>query len=180
MRHKLTQITTVINSKIGDIQSIASASLRNHYIDGTLSLENGKMDGRSTSVNQNLDFINSFPASSAVASPVLINADTNSNSTGSYFSYITIGGKTKIINLPNSFRIIPEFKSKLTINLGKCGAYIAPGVWKAFMCHNLESNISDVHLHQMQLFTELNINGGHKWMKMEDIILKKKIRLTAE
>ncbi|WP_260208152.1 hypothetical protein [Elizabethkingia anophelis] len=85
LRHKLTQIITVVNSKIGDIQSVANTSLRNHYIDGTLSLENGKMDGRSTSVNQNLDFINSFPASSAVASPVLINADTNSNPTWSFF-----------------------------------------------------------------------------------------------
>ena len=177
LRHKLTQITTVINSKIGDIQSIASASLRNHYIDGTLSLENGKMDGRSTSVNQNLDFINSFPASSAVTSPVLINADTNSNSTGSYFSYITIGGKTKIINLPNSFRIIPEFKSKLTINLGKCGAYIAPGVWKAFMCHNLESNISDdpftpnaaIHGAKYQWGAQMDENGRYYSQEKDQI-----------
>ncbi|WP_260208153.1 hypothetical protein [Elizabethkingia anophelis] len=96
------------------------------------------------------------------------------------FSYITIGGKTKIINLPNSFRIIPEFKSKLAINLGKCGAYIASGVWKAFMCHNLESNISDNPFTPNAVIHGAKYQWGHKRMRMEDIILKKKIRLTAE
>ncbi|WP_407476609.1 FISUMP domain-containing protein [Elizabethkingia anophelis] len=49
----------------------------------------------------------------------------------------------KTIDLPNSFKITPEYKSNLTINLRKCGAYIGPNTdpanYKEFMCQNLGS-----------------------------------------
>ncbi|HFK5512183.1 TPA: FISUMP domain-containing protein, partial [Elizabethkingia anophelis] len=37
------------------------------------------------------------------------------------------------------FKITPEYKSTLTINLKKCGAYLGPNntQWKEFMCQNL-------------------------------------------
>nr|DAC75073.1 TPA_exp: hypothetical protein [Elizabethkingia anophelis] len=41
--------------------------------------------------------------------------------------------------MPNTFKITPEYKSTLTINLRKCGTYLGPNntQWKEFMCQNL-------------------------------------------
>ncbi|MCP1251479.1 fibrobacter succinogenes major paralogous domain-containing protein, partial [Elizabethkingia sp. S0634] len=73
--------------------------------------------------------------------PVFVNADTAGNATGGFSANITIGGVTKTISIPNSFKVTPENKSNLTINLSKCGAYIGPNTdpanFKEFMCQNL-------------------------------------------
>ncbi|KUY29511.1 fimbrillin family protein [Elizabethkingia ursingii] len=140
LRHKLSQITTVINSYIGDISSISNAVLGPHYNDGSLSLSTGIIKGRTTSSNQNLTFPGVLPSTTtATADPVLINAgtDTGEYVPGSFSATLTIAGATKTINLPNTFKITPENKNNLTINIEKCGAYISPTEFKEFMCQNL-------------------------------------------
>ncbi|KUY29497.1 fimbrillin family protein [Elizabethkingia ursingii] len=142
LRHKLSQITTVINSYIGDISSISNAVLGPHYNDGSLSLSTGIIKGRTTSSNQNLTFPGVLPSTTtATADPVLINAgtDTGEYVPGAFSATLNIAGATKTINLPNTFKITPENKSTLTINLRKCGAYLGPNntQWKEFMCQNL-------------------------------------------
>lgn len=137
LRHKLTQINMIINSTIGDINSVTNAIIGPHYTDGTYSLANGTIAGRNTNVNQNVIFSSTLPSTTAIADPILINADTAGNKTGSFSASVNIGGVTKMINLSNFFIITPERKNNLTIRVRGCGAYIAPGVWKDFACHNL-------------------------------------------
>ena len=43
LRHKLSQITTIINSYIGDINEISWANLKPHHPQGVLSLSTGTM-----------------------------------------------------------------------------------------------------------------------------------------
>ncbi|PRQ82796.1 hypothetical protein CMT86_19215, partial [Elizabethkingia anophelis] len=50
--------------------------------------------------------------------------------------------KTKTVNLPHSFKITPEYKSNVTINLRKCGAMVL-GKWRDFMCYNLGADSSE-------------------------------------
>ncbi|AQX06505.1 hypothetical protein BAX97_08045 [Elizabethkingia meningoseptica] len=138
LRHKLSQITTVINSYIGDINEISWAYLRPHHPEGVLSLSNGTIS-RTYESNERLNFSGTFPTTSATADPVLINADTSGNLTGLFSASLTVNNIGKTISLPNSFKITPEYKNNLTINLRKCGAYLGPNStqWKNFMCHNL-------------------------------------------
>ncbi|MCT3788641.1 hypothetical protein HZQ67_14825 [Elizabethkingia anophelis] len=145
LRHKIAQITTVINSfGLGDITNITNGLLTPHYSDGLVSLSSGGVSGRSTTTSgASLIFpSSSFPGTTQTSSPVFVNADTGGNLTGSFSADITIAGTTKkTISLPNSFKITPENKSNLTINLVKCGAYIGPNTdaanYKEFMCQNL-------------------------------------------
>ncbi|MDE5436318.1 fibrobacter succinogenes major paralogous domain-containing protein, partial [Elizabethkingia meningoseptica] len=76
--------------------------------------------------------------------PVLINADTGGNLTGLFSASLTVNNIGKTISLPNSFKITPEYKNNLTINLRKCGVYLGPNntQWKDFMCHNLGADYS--------------------------------------
>ncbi|CAM3663630.1 FISUMP domain-containing protein [Elizabethkingia occulta] len=139
LRHKLSQITTVINSYIGNISEISWADLRPHHPQGVLSLSNGTMS-RTYESTERLNFSGSFPTTTATANPVLINADTGGSLTGLFSANLTVSGTVnKTIDLPNIFKITPEYKSKLTINLRKCGAYFGPNdtQWKEFMCQNL-------------------------------------------
>ncbi|CAI9685313.1 FISUMP domain-containing protein [Elizabethkingia anophelis] len=142
LRHKLSQITTVINSYIGNISEISWAYLRPHHPQGVLSLSNGTIS-RTYESTERLNFSGSFPTTTATADPVLINADTNGNLTGLFSASLTVNHVGKTIDLPNSFKITPEYKSNLTINLRKCGAYIGPNTdpanYKEFMCQNLGS-----------------------------------------
>ena len=141
LRHKLNQITTIINSYIGDISEISWADLRPHHPQGVLSLSTGTIS-RTYESTERLNFSGSFPTTTATADPVLINADTNGSLTGLFSANLTISGTgNKTIDLPNIFKITPENKSTLTINLRKCGAYIGPNTnptnYKEFMCQNL-------------------------------------------
>lgn len=141
LRHKLSQITTVINSYIGNISEISWADLRPHHPQGVLSLSNGTMS-RGYESTERLNFSGSFPTTIATANPVLINADTGGSLTGVFLANLTISGiGNKTIDLPNTFKITPEYRSNLTINLRKCGVYIGPNTdpanYKEFMCQNL-------------------------------------------
>ncbi|WP_407494489.1 fimbrillin family protein [Elizabethkingia anophelis] len=139
LRHKLSQITTVINSYIGDISEISWAYLKPHHPQGVLSLSNGTIS-RNYESDERLNFSGSFPTTTATADPVLINADTNGSLTGLFSANLTVSGiGNKTIDLPNIFKITPEYKSNLTINLRKCGAYLGANntQWKEFMCQNL-------------------------------------------
>ncbi|MDV3659238.1 hypothetical protein CMU70_02065 [Elizabethkingia anophelis] len=141
LRHKLSQITTVINSYIGDITEISWADLRPHHPEGVLSLSNGTIS-RTYESTERLTFSGTFPTTTATANPVLINADTGGSLTGVFLANLTISGiGNKTIDLPNTFKITPEYKSNLTINLRKCGAYLGPNTdpanYKEFMCQNL-------------------------------------------
>ena len=137
LRHKVALITTTINSMVGNITAINNAFLAPNYLVGTIPLSTGVMTGRSTAGNQNLNFGGTFPNITAVADPVFINADTAGNLQGNFAASINVNGVTKTINLPNSFKITPEYKSDLIVNLKTCGAYTAPGVYTEFMCQNL-------------------------------------------
>ena len=139
LRHKLSQITTIINSYIGDINEISWANLKPHHPQGVLSLSTGTMS-RTYESTERLNFSGSFPTTTATANPVLINADTGGSLTGLFSANLTVSGTVnKTIDLPNIFKITPEYKSTLTINLRKCGAYLGPNntQWKEFMCQNL-------------------------------------------
>ncbi|HFK5504481.1 TPA: FISUMP domain-containing protein [Elizabethkingia anophelis] len=144
LRHKVAQITAIVNSVgMGNITNITNGLLTPHYSNGVVALSNGVMSGRSTTTSgSSLIFpSSSFPGTTQTASPVFVNADTGGNLTGKFSADITIAGTTKTISLPNSFKITPENKSNLTINLVKCGAYIGPNTdpanYKEFMCQNL-------------------------------------------
>ncbi|CAM3668479.1 FISUMP domain-containing protein [Elizabethkingia occulta] len=149
LRHKVAQITTIINSTgVGSMSSITGAVLTPHYSNGSFSLNTGTMSGRSTTTSgATLNFPSSgFPGTIQTASPVFVNADTAGNATGNFSAQITLAGVTKNISFPNSFKITPENKSNLTISLKKCGAYIGantnPANYKEFMCHNLGADTS--------------------------------------
>ena len=140
LRHKVAQITTIINSgSLGNITGITGGLLTPHYSDGVVSLSSGVMTGRTTLTSGSALNFSGLNTTTATAAPVFVNADTGGNATGGFSADMTIGGVTKTISLPNSFKITPENKSNLTINLMKCGAYLGPGDtnWKQFACHNL-------------------------------------------
>ncbi|MYY25984.1 fibrobacter succinogenes major paralogous domain-containing protein [Elizabethkingia anophelis] len=141
LRHKLARITTTVNSiGYGDITSITNAYLNPNFTAGSIALSSGSMTRTGGSSNVNLSFtpVNNVSMQSA---PVLLNADTGGVPGGSFSADITVGGVSKTISLPNSFKISPENNSNLAINLRKCGAYIGPNTnpanFKEFMCQNL-------------------------------------------
>ncbi|MYY27380.1 FISUMP domain-containing protein [Elizabethkingia anophelis] len=144
LRHKLSQITAIVNSVgLGNITNITGGVLTPHYSNGVVSLSTGVMSGRSsTTSGAVLNFPSTgFPGITQSSSPVFVNADSGGNATGGFSADITVNGTTKTISLPNAFKITPENKSNLTINLRKCGAYTGPNTdpsnFKEFMCQNL-------------------------------------------
>ncbi|ATL45024.1 FISUMP domain-containing protein [Elizabethkingia sp. HX WHF] len=147
LRHKVAQITTIVNSgSLGNITNITGGVLTPHYSNGVVSLSSGVMSGRTIlSTGASLDF-SGFNTSTVTSAPVFINNNTGGNATGSFSANMTIGGITKVFNLPNSFKITPEKKSNLTINMVKCGAYIGPNTnpsnFREFMCQNLGADTS--------------------------------------
>lgn len=148
LRHKLAQITTIINSgSLGDITNITSGALTPHYSNGVFSLSSGTMSGRSNITSgATLNFSpTGFPGTTQTASPVFINEDTNGSVTGNFSASITIGGTIKINNLLNYFKITPGKKGNLTINFVKCGAFVGQNTdltnFKEFMCQNLGATV---------------------------------------
>ncbi|MEN5133290.1 FISUMP domain-containing protein [Elizabethkingia anophelis] len=139
LRHKVSLITTTINSMVGNINSITGAFLSPHNLTGTIPLSTGVMTNRNTAINQNLNFAGAFPSITATADPVFVNADTAGNLGGTFSASINVNGTTKTVNLPNTFKITPEYKSDLNINLRTCGAYLGPNQtqYTEFMCQNL-------------------------------------------
>ncbi|MDV2444929.1 hypothetical protein CMV00_14175 [Elizabethkingia anophelis] len=139
LRHKVSLITTTINSMVGNINSITGAFLSPHNLTGTIPLSTGVMTNRNTAINQNLNFAGAFPTITATADPVFVNADTAGNLGGTFSASINVNGTTKVVNLPNTFKITPEYKSDLNINLRTCGAYLGPNQtqYTEFMCQNL-------------------------------------------
>ncbi|WP_337050797.1 FISUMP domain-containing protein [Elizabethkingia meningoseptica] len=144
LRHKVAQITTIVNSvaSLGNITSITGGVLTPHYSDGVVSLSSGVMSGRSTLSSGAALSFSGLNTTTVTSDPVFVNNDTGGSATGGFSASITIGGTTKNISLPNSlFKITPENQSNLTINFGKCGAYIGANTnsanYKEFMCHNL-------------------------------------------
>ncbi|PUB29373.1 uncharacterized protein (TIGR02145 family) [Elizabethkingia sp. YR214] len=142
LRHKIAQITAIVNSGgIGNITNITGGLLTPHYSNGIVSLSSGTMSGRTTSSTGAVLNFSGFNTTTSTSNPVFVNMDTGGNTTGGFSAAITIAGITKTVSLPNSFKITPENKSNLTINLKKCGAYIGPNTdpanYKEFMCQNL-------------------------------------------
>lgn len=142
LRHKIAQITTVVNSfSLGNITDITGGVLTPHHSDGSIPLSSGIMSGRSTTTPGATLAFSGLNTSTITSTPVFVNADTGGKATGGFSANITVGGATKTISLPNTFKITPENKSNLTINLRTCGAYIGsntnPENYKEFMCQNL-------------------------------------------
>ncbi|MDX8572362.1 FISUMP domain-containing protein [Elizabethkingia sp. HX QKY] len=143
LRHKVSQITTIVNSgSLGNITNITGGILTPHYSNGIVSLSSGAMSGRTTLSSGAILAFSGLNTSTITSTPVFVNADTGGNATGGFSADITIAGATKTISLPNSFKVTPENKSNLTINLMKCGAYVDPVNYKEFMCHNLGADMS--------------------------------------
>lgn len=143
LSHKTTLITTIIKSSgYGTIDNIASASITPHFTTGTIPLATGNIGGRGSVVDEALIFPGPFGNTTQTAAPVFVNADTGGVNAASFTANLTIGGVTKSVNLPNSFSIKPGWKKNLTILFSKCGAYVAAGVWREFMCHNLGADTS--------------------------------------
>ncbi|WP_336690567.1 FISUMP domain-containing protein [Elizabethkingia anophelis] len=147
LRHKVAQITAIVNSGgMGNITNITGGLLTPHYSNGAVSLSSGTMSGRTTLSSGAALSFSGLNTTTVTAAPVFVNADTGGNATGGFSAAMTIAGITKTISLPNSFKITPENKSNLTINLMKCGAYIGPNTdpanYKEFMCHNLGADTS--------------------------------------
>lgn len=171
LRHKVAQITTILNSvnNSGNITAISSGVLTSHYTNGVYSLSSGTMSGRTAlSSGVALNFPSSgFPGVTQTSTPVFINNDTGGNASGGFSANITVGGVTKTFNLPNSFKITPENKSNLTINLNRCGAYLGPGntQWKNFMCHNLGADqsadpfVPSAAIHGLKVQWGRNVDG---------------------
>lgn len=80
LRHKLNQITTVINSYIGDISEISWADLRPHHPQGVLSLSNGTIS-RTYESAERLKFSGTFPTTTAIADPAAIPCSISMNTT---------------------------------------------------------------------------------------------------
>ncbi|MDV3547004.1 hypothetical protein CMU66_13925 [Elizabethkingia anophelis] len=147
LRHKVAQITAIVNSGgMGNITNITGGLLTPHYSNGVVSLSSGTMSGRTTSSTGAVLNFSGFNTTTSTSNPVFVNADTGGNATGGFSAAMTIAGTTKTISLPNTFKITPEYKSNLTINLTKCGAYIGPNTdpanFKEFMCYNLGADTS--------------------------------------
>ncbi|HBN6704128.1 TPA: hypothetical protein L3261_002565 [Elizabethkingia anophelis] len=143
LRHKIPNLTIVINSNSDfyKISSVSNAKIGNDYPHATFSLGTGKMSEWGSPTMIDLPFMNTgSPTTGFKSSSLFVNNDTSEND--SHFSAdIIINGQTKTINLSKAFKITPEYKSNLTINLIKCGAYIDsntnPANYKEFMCQNL-------------------------------------------
>ncbi|MCT3897382.1 hypothetical protein HZQ13_04650 [Elizabethkingia anophelis] len=139
LRHKIPNITVIVKSN-NSISSISNALIGNNYANAKFSINSGQIVdwGNSNKVSVNFP---SRASNSLSSSSVFVNNDT---SNGLFSADVTISGITKTIDLVNAFKITPEYKSNLTINVNRCGAYLGPNntLWKEFMCHNLGADLS--------------------------------------
>ncbi|HBN6702439.1 TPA: hypothetical protein L3261_004070 [Elizabethkingia anophelis] len=136
LNHKLSKITVILKSSFGDISAIQNASLHPHYVGGTISLSNARFNAEYVDLIRPL-FSGPFPAPEQVSDPVLI----NSNDMSTFSADVTLLGYTKSVNL-SGFKIPSSTNANLVVNMKTCSAYIAPGVLKEFMCHNLGADTS--------------------------------------
>ncbi|MCT4006859.1 hypothetical protein HZQ22_16000 [Elizabethkingia anophelis] len=136
LRHKIPNITVTLKSN-NSISSISNALIGNNYPNAKFSINSGQIVDWGSSNKVSVNFP-SGASNSLSSSSVFVNNDT---SNGLFSADVTISGITKTIDLVNAFKITPEYKSNLTINLMKCGAYIGPNTnpanYKEFMCQNL-------------------------------------------
>lgn len=139
LRHKLALITPTITSYIGNINIIQNADISPTHATGTISLSTGTMSYGASSGKIG----STFPSGDAISktgTPTLVNADTSGALGGTFAASIGINGAaSKALTLTNVFKITPEYKSDLIINLRTCGAYLGPNQtqWTEFMCQNL-------------------------------------------
>ncbi|WP_407478020.1 hypothetical protein [Elizabethkingia anophelis] len=159
LRHKLSLITATVNSMIGNINSITSANISPTYANGTIPLSTGKITYTGASGSVGLSFP-SGDALSKTATPVLVSADTNGTLMGDFTASIGVNGAaSKTLTLTNAFKITPEYKSNLNINLRTCGAYLGPNQtqWTEFMCQNLGATVGT------NPFSPVAANHGSKY-----------------
>ncbi|OPB70933.1 hypothetical protein BAY12_16275 [Elizabethkingia bruuniana] len=145
LRHKVAKITTFIISNMpgNGITAITNAAITPHATNGTIPLASGNITGRTNAASAAIDFsFLSTEATSITAAPIFVNADTGGAVTASFSANAIVGGNPRTINVPNALSITPGNTQSFTLNLTHCGAYIAPGVWKEFMCHNLGADYS--------------------------------------
>ncbi|MCT3947637.1 hypothetical protein HZQ32_03705 [Elizabethkingia anophelis] len=147
LRHKVAQLTTTLSSGIlnSEISSISNPLLTPHYSNGSFSLSTGNISGQtSLSSGAALIFPGPFPASSITSNSVFVNSNTGGNLTGSFTASLVLGGNSKVVSVPNSFKITPGYQSGLNISLVNCGGYLGAGntSWKNFMCYNLGADSS--------------------------------------
>lgn len=139
LAHKLAQITTIFDLRgDGSIEAINTPILSSHYTTGEIPLNSGNIKNRTgAATSLEVVFPGPYPNKTQSSVPLLVNADTEGVASGSFSANITIHGTSSEVNLPNAFSITPGRKQNLIIKFSKCGAYVGPGVWKDFMCHNL-------------------------------------------
>ena len=147
LRHKVAQITTIIQNNTtqfpgNNITSVTNAVITPHYSNGSFSLATGNMSGRTTSTSADITF--PTPSGTSVtAAPVFVNTDTGGMPTATFSAKVQLsGGSIQNILAANAFKITPENKSNLTINLRTCRAKVSSTSTKDFMCHNLGADQS--------------------------------------
>lgn len=176
LRHKIPNITVTLKSN-NSISSISNALIGNNYANAKFSINSGQIVdwGNSNKVSVNFP---SGASNSLSSSSVFVNNDT---SNGLFSADVTISGVTKTINLVNAFKITPEYKSNLTINVNRCGAYLGPNntLWKEFMCHIWGQIYQQSLLLQVQLFMGRNINGELILERKVGIFLKPMIKVIV-
>ncbi|HAT3994285.1 TPA: hypothetical protein I9Y74_003701 [Elizabethkingia anophelis] len=156
LRHKtalMQTITVNTGGVLGDITAVTNPSLLGpHYTDGLIDFAgSGKIINRiNVGPDKSVNFTGVGTQTIKVSPNILVNGDvlklSTSNSNG---GRIVIPSLTLIDNSSGSpvastktnielpFDIKAEFKQNINFNIRKCGAYIAPNIWKEFMCHNL-------------------------------------------
>ncbi|MDX8571849.1 hypothetical protein OZ666_09155 [Elizabethkingia sp. HX QKY] len=146
LRHKVAQITTIIKNSTtqwpGNISSVKNAFISPHYSNGVFSLNTGNMSGRTISTNTAIVFPTSN-GTSVTAAPVFINNDTGGSLLGTFSAQAQVASApVQNILAQNAFRITPETKSNLTINLRTCLVKLTANSWNDIMCHNLGADQS--------------------------------------
>jgi hypothetical protein len=112
LRHKIPNLTVTLNST-SVISAVSNALIGNNYANAKLSLQSGGMTDWGSPNKVNVEFP-SGSSNSLTSIPVFVNNDTNK---GLFSADITMAGATKTIDLVDAFKITPEYKSNLTINL---------------------------------------------------------------
>lgn len=136
LRHRLSQITVVLKSSFGVISAIQKTYLEPHYHGGKILLQDARIKAEYAGTKKP-SFSGPFPGSEQISNPVLI----NSNDMSTFSADVTILGYMKHVSL-GGFKIKSSIKANLVVNMKTCSAYIAPGVLKEFMCHNLGADTS--------------------------------------
>lgn len=143
LRHKIAQITTIVNSAaLTNITDVSAAVIGSHFTSGTIKLSDANI-ARSNQSTQSLAFVNPpAPSSEWAAVPRFVNSAAQI----SFSAQVTIGTVMKPISINTTdpqFAVKPGYKQTFTIKFGnkevRCGAYLGPmqTLWRNFMCYNL-------------------------------------------